>query len=546
MIKIKSYILAHKIISTILLVIIIFIGYWIYGKITSTTGETRYVLSAVTKGTIVSSVTGSGQVSALNQIDLKPTVSGNITYIGAQPGDKVTAGKLLFSIDDTTAQKAVRDAKIGLQDANLSLQKLQIQNSTANTDANLTKAYSDGFNTVSSTFLDLPSTITEIQNMLAQGNLSDNAARNSGNTATNYRNIAETAYYAAQTAYDKNKNDFDPLDYNSKQSDLDAIISETYDTAQLLATAIKDLNDYVNYLSQDTGRPADFTSDQTTLSGYTNTINGHVSALLTAETNIKSEKDSLPSNNIDMQSSQISVDQKQNALTDAEQTLSDYYIRAPFDGTIASVPVQKGDSAGSGTVLGTIITAQQVATIPLNEIDIAKIQLGQKVTLTFDAVPDLSISGKVIQIDSIGTVSQGVVDYNVKISFDTSDARVKPGMSANAAIITNVAQDVLMVPSGAVKTSGGSSYVQMFNAALPAPVSGVQGSPSGTPPINQNVEIGISDGTSTEIISGLKEGDEVVTRTITSTTTATATAPSILGGAGGGGRVGGGAVRIGG
>jgi len=60
------------------------------------------------------------------------------------------------------------------------------------------------------------------------------------------------------------------------------------------------------------------------------------------------------------------------------------------------------------------------------------------------------------------------------------------------------------------------------------------------------VEIGISDGTSTEIISGLKEGDEVVTRTITSTTTATATAPSILGGAGGGGRVGGGAVRIGG
>ena len=542
--KIKLYIFAHKIISTVLLIIIILVGYWSYQKITSTTGETRYVLSAVTKGTIVSAVTGSGQVSALNQIDVKPNVSGAVTYIGVKPGSKVGQGQTLFIIDETTAQKAVRDAKINLQNANLSLQKLQIQNSNANTDANLTKAYSDGFNTVSSTFLDLPSTITGIENMLAQNNLSDNVARNSGNTAVNYRNTAMTAYYATKTAYDKNKNDFSALDYNSKQSDLDALISETYDTTQLLSSAIKDINDYVNYLVQDTGRPADFTSVQGTLSTYTNTINGHISVLLSAETNIKSNKDSLPSNNIDMQSALITVDQKQNALADAELALSDYSVRAPFAGTMASIPVQKGDNASSGTILGTIITTQQVATISLNEIDIAKIQLGQKVTLTFDAVPDLTITGKVAQIDSIGTISQGVVNYNVKISFDTNDARIKPGMSANSAIITNVVQDVLTVPSSAIKTINGANYVQMFDTALPAPFSGVQGSPSLIPPRNQTVEIGISNGTSTEIISGLKEGDEIVTKTTTSTT-ATTTAPSILGNPGGGNR-GGGAMRIGG
>lgn len=542
--KIKLYILAHKIISTVLLIIIILVGYWGYGKITSTTGETRYVLSAVIKGTIVSAVTGSGQVSALNQIDVKPNVSGAVTYVGVKPGSKVGQGQTLFTIDSTTAEKAVRDAKINLQNANLSLQKLQIQNSNANTDANLTKAYSDGFNTVSATFLDLPSTLNGINNMLAQNNLSDNAARNSGNTALNYRNIAETAYYSAQTAYDKNKNDFSTLDYNSKQSDLDTLISETYDTTKLLSSAIKNLNDYVNYLAEDTGQSANFTSYQNTLSGYTNTINGHSSALLSTEANIQSYKDSLPSNNIDMQSALITVDQKQNALADAELALSDYSVRAPFDGTMASVPVQKGDNASSGTILGTIITTQQVATISLNEIDIAKIQLGQKVTLTFDAVPDLTITGKVAQIDSIGTVSQGVVNYNVKISFDTNDARIKPGMSASSAIITNVAQDILMVPSGAIKTGGGANYVQMFDTILPAPLSGVQGSPSLIPPRNQTVEIGISNGTSTEIISGLKEGDEIVTKTITSTTATTATTPSLLGNPGGG--RGGGALRIGG
>jgi RND family efflux transporter MFP subunit len=225
--------------------------------------------------------------------------------------------------------------------------------------------------------------------------------------------------------------------------------------------------------------------------------------------------------------------------------LADYSVRAPFDGTMASVPIQKGDNTSSGTILGTIITTQQVATISLNEIDIAKIQLGQKVTLTFDAVPDLTITGKVAQIDSLGTVSQGVVNYNVKISFDTNDTRIKPGMSVNAAIITNVAQDVLTVPNSAIKTGGGVSYVQMFDTILPVPIAGVQGSPSTIPPRNQTVEVGISNGTSTEIISGLKEGDKIVTKTTITSTATTTTVPSILGNPGGGNR-GGGALRIGG
>ncbi len=531
--KIKTYIIAHKIISIIILIIIIFVGNLIYGKITSTTGETRYILSAVTKGSIISSVTGSGQVSASSQIDIKPKVSGTITYLNINPGDAVMAGKLLLSIDNTDAQKTVRDAEIGLQTANLSLQKLQIQNSNENVDATLTKAYSDGFNTVSSTFLDLPSTITGLENLLNQQNLSENAARNSGNSAQDYRNTAENAFYAVQDAYNKNKITFNTSNYSSKPNNLDTLISETYNTTKLLAEAIKSLNDFVNYLAQDTGRPSDFTSYQTTLSGYTNTTSGHITSLFSAQTSIKSYKDSIPNNSIDLQSAQISVTQKENTLADAKKTLSDYYIRAPFDGVIASMPLLKGDTVNSGTIVATIISTQQIATIPLNEVEISQVQLGQKVTLTFDAVLNLTITGKVSQIDSIGTVSQGVVNYNVKITFDTNDPRIKPGMTANAAIITNIVQDVLMVPNSAIKSSNGASYVEIFTTPLPDPVAGVQGSPSTTLPIQQDVTVGISNDTSTEIISGLKEGDKIVTKTITGTTTKT-TAPSILNAASGG------------
>lgn len=543
--KIKVYATTHKITSTVLVIIIILIGYWVYNNITSTTGETRYVLGAVTKGTIVSSVTGSGQVSAVNQIDIKPNVSGTITYVGIQPGDKVSSGELLFSIDDTTAQKAVRDAKINLQSANYSLQKLQIQNSSENVSTDSTKTYSSAFGAISDAFLDMPSTITGIENLLNSNDLSDSAARSAGTTAVMYLNNATTAYYSAKNALEKNKIDFGPLSSSSSPADIEAMVNETYNTANLLADAIKNINVYVNYLAGESNTPSTFTSFQSTLTQYTNTINADTSSLLTAETNINSYKDSLPNNNLDLQGAQISVTQKQNALTDAEQNLSDYYIRAPFDGVMASTPVQKGESVSSGTTLGTIITARQMGTISLNEVDIAKIQLGQKTTLTFDAIPDLTITGKVTQIDSIGTVSQGVVNYNVQITFDTNDARVKPGMTVNAAIIMNVQQDVLTVPNSAIKNQGGTTYVEMFSTPLPAQLSGVQGSPSATPPTQQVVVIGASDDTNTEIVSGLKEGDEVVIKTILPSTTAASSAPSILnaatgrtgGAAGGAGRV---------
>lgn len=150
-----------------------------------------------------------------------------------------------------------------------------------------------------------------------------------------------------------------------------------------------------------------------------------------------------------------------------------------------------------------------MAEISLNEVDVAKVKVGQKVTLTFDAISDLTIAGDVSEIDTIGTVTQGVVYYNVEIVFNTQDSRVKPGMSVSSAIITDMKQDVLLVPNSAVKSdNSGQQYVQMLQNNVP---------------VNQTVETGFSNDTMTEITSGLKEGDKVVTQTITASTATTAT-----------------------
>jgi multidrug efflux pump subunit AcrA (membrane-fusion protein) len=188
-----------------------------------------------------------------------------------------------------------------------------------------------------------------------------------------------------------------------------------------------------------------------------------------------------------------------------------------------------------------MITNQHLASITLNELDATKIVIGQKATLTYDALPDLSIAGQVSEVDAIGTVSQGVASYNIKIAQLTQDDRIKPGMSVTASIITNVASDVLILPSSAVKTQGTQKYVETLPNAVTSATSGT--STSSSTPINVPVTVGATNDTQSEITSGLNEGDSVVSRTISSTTT-TSTGTTTGTGAAAGARGGGGGVRV--
>ena len=542
--KIKIFITTHKTVSIILLLVVLLGGYWGYGKLTSTTGETRYVTAKVETGTIISTVTGSGQVSATNQVDIKPKVSGQIVYLPIVNGQKVSRGTLIAQIDITDANKAIRDAQASLESTQIALEKLKIQDSTDNLNSSTAKAYDDGFNDVSNTFLDLPSIMTGLENMFfkAAPEISQQwyiswyegkVSQQDHDKAVQYEQILSDSYKKALDAYNDNFDYFKSASRNSDPTTIETLISKTYDTTKLIADAIKNGNNYIDFVNNSMQNnnfniPAIIATHRASLNNFTSQANSHLQDLLTATTNIKNDKDATPNANLDLQSSELSVTLKQNALQDAKDALTDYYVRAPFDGTIATVSVNKSDNVSSGTSVATLITKQQLAEITLNEVDVAKIKIGQKATLSFDAIPDLSIAGVVAEIDSVGTVSQGVVNYTVKISFGTQDDRVKPGMSVSASIITNMKQNVLLVANSAVKTQGGSTYVETFDKALATPATGVQGSPSLTLPNETTVVTGLSNDTQTEIVSGLKEGDVVVTKTITGTVATTTTAPSIL------------------
>jgi multidrug efflux pump subunit AcrA (membrane-fusion protein) len=158
------------------------------------------------------------------------------------------------------------------------------------------------------------------------------------------------------------------------------------------------------------------------------------------------------------------------------------------------------------------------ATVSLTEVDVTKVESGQKVSLTLDAFLDATLTGEVLAINTSGTVSSGVTSYSATILIDKTTLNIYTNMAANAKIITSTKDNVLMVPSSAVQTTNGTKSVRIL----------VNGKLQSIP-----VEVGSSNDTQAEIISGLNEGDAIVTTVISATKSTTTTTVSPFGNIGG-------------
>ncbi|MEI6288395.1 MAG: efflux RND transporter periplasmic adaptor subunit [bacterium] len=592
----------HKALSAIVVIVLIIIAFFIYKNMASSATQTTYYLEAVAKDSIVSTVSGAGQVSASSQVDIKPSVSGDLTKIFVTNNQEVKSGDLLIQLDNTDALKSVRDAQANLANAQLNLAKLKrgvlpeqldsykLQLGSANTSltnaqnnlpivtakaqTDLQNLYDNSKNIIFDAYNKSNDSINRGLDGIMSNNGNSNAELSFLSADSQASTNASSEYLSALSAL-KNLKDI----YNNYPTDQSGIDTAMLNSAKELNTVVQffnSLRDALN-LSIVTG-----SQTQDTLNGYKSSVssmltsaNSSLTAITTQQKSIASQKitnsnnittaqnqitsaqnslaqaqnnydlQTAPPDSITLQSQQISVSQAASSLANAQSKLADYSIKAPFDGIVTNLVSASGYSASNNTILASVITKQQIANITLNEIDAAKVKVGQKASLSFSAITDLEITGKVVQMDTIGTTAQGVVSYGAKIALDTQDERIKPGMSVSVSIITDSRINVLVVPSSAVKTSNGASYVQMLDNPVSADQA-TQGVVYAGTPKRQTVVIGLSDDTYTEIISGLNEGDQIITKTTTATkTTTSATAPSILQSVGGNraGGATGGAVR---
>ncbi|HBU07296.1 MAG TPA: hypothetical protein DEB09_04400 [Candidatus Magasanikbacteria bacterium] len=605
MLKILQRLLKHKFYLAIAIVILVGGGYWGWQKFFTTANTVSYKTAKVEKGTLINSISGTGQVAADNQVDIKSKTAGTVVVFNIKNSQEVREGDLLAQVDSRDAILSVNQAKTNLDLAELSLKELitppsqttivqaenslkkakedlaskkldqqishdQTLESKKKAEDNLNKAYEDAYNTITNAFLDLPDVFSGVYNILYDNSLSNSEPSLNSDDSNGYDllnsflldnsserdrfesmlNNNKDSYTTTKKSFDDNFTIYKNSNRYSGKDLIENLLSQTIETVRKTADVVKDesnlLDFWVDYrTTQELSVWSGVTTFQSNLNSYTAKVNSHLSSLLSAQRTIQDDKESILNttrslqqmelNNplsivqaersineqelklvdlkigateLDIENQRLAVEQKKNDLLSAQQSLADRSIRAPFAGVIVSTAISRGDEISANTTVCSLITKQKIATITLNEIDIAKVKVGQKVNLTFDAVEDLIITGEVAEVDTLGTVSQGVVSYSVKIAFDVQDDRIKPGMSVSASIIIDSKPDVLMAPTSAVKTQAGASYVEIL----------VNNAPE-----KKDIQVGSSNDTMTEIVSGLNEGEEIIIQTINASVNSTVT-----------------------
>jgi HlyD family secretion protein len=204
---------------------------------------------------------------------------------------------------------------------------------------------------------------------------------------------------------------------------------------------------------------------------------------------------------------QAQVSQAQAELAQKEQEYRNSTIVSPIDGVVLSRDVEVGDAVSSILVLGssaTLVmtlgdTRQVYVKGKVDESDIGKVYLGQAARIKVESYKDRTFYGKVTKISPMGVEKDNVTTFEVRVSIDNSTGELKSQMTANAEIIQDEHKGVLIIPEGAL------IYDKDRKASVEVPDPGAKGGKR-----KVAVTVGISNGSKTELLSGLNESQQVI------------------------------------
>jgi len=409
------------------IIVVVLGGYFLYSKSFGAKNQVQYITSTAEKGTLVSSVSASGNIIIDQSATVSPTISGTVTGLSVKVGDSVKEGDFLFKIENDQLGVSVAKSLASYKSAKNALKSAQLQRKQAVADLNDAK---DKNKTTSQT----PSQST------------------SQNTGTDHNNTGATGTTTQpSTAQNPSTDD-----------------SVSAGQVKVLEEKVKLADSSINVAEENLNAALADYNNQKSIAGE-RSVAAPISGIIN-EVNIKNGDDlgNLSSSNSSSMSSSSSTS---NNASGTNQ---------------------------SPIIIGDLETLK--AQVQVNEVDIPKVKAGQKATLKFDALENLSVTGKVEKIDALGTNTQGVVTYNVTIELTELDAKIKPGMSVSASIITKVNQDTITIPNSALKSDDNNGYYAQILV--------------GQTPQNRQLEIGAANNKETEILSGIDEGDKVITQTI--------------------------------
>lgn len=211
-----------------------------------------------------------------------------------------------------------------------------------------------------------------------------------------------------------------------------------------------------------------------------------------------------------------SVAAQKESVTRAQTNLSYATITSPIDGIVLSKEVEEGQTVASSFSTPTLFKIAKDLTdmrviADVDEADIGNVKAGQRVEFTVDAFPDDVFEGNVTQVRQEATTESNVVTYEVVISAPNADLKLKPGLTANVTIYTSEKKGVLCVPSKALRFTPNQTMLQADEQIKDVEAAHKVWLKDGNTFRAVAVETGITNGTLTEILSGLKDGQKVIT-----------------------------------
>lgn len=500
-------------------------------------------LYTVARRTVTATITGSGNLEPQAQANVSFKVAGTLTAIDVFVGDHVSAGQTLAQIDSSAEQNALAQAQANLATAEANLQSAQTpltqDQITQLQDAVATaqQSYNDTVTQVNATNTLDANQVTADQNQLAidQQSLTFNATYQNDLVKLN---TDQATLQAALTTF----ND-DATCKGVAYASYSAQCLSEFNAVAAAQTAVNSDQQAVNTLAAavnaDTSKlNADTAKQQADKTSGQHNINQAAASLTSAQDQLKTQTEAKPNQ---IASAQAQLQSAQAAVQTAQQDLAATTLVAPMagdvdsingvvgetespgggltpeaPGTAAPLPSSGGGSGSSAFMVISNASAMQVV-IPFAETDASRIAFNQDAQVTFDAVPNLTISGHVIAVATAPTISSGVVNYYATVTLNQVSAALKDGMTANATVTVSKVAGALSVPNLAVSHSAGQAFVLVY---------------AGGQQVQTPINTGVVGDSYTEVTGGLNDGEQIVLPTVR---VASGTGSTRGGGLGGGG-----------
>jgi len=456
----------------------------------------------VTRGDLTQTVTSTGHVEAYQSRNYSLQASGEV-LLAMEKGQSFSKGDILFEVENQRTQLTIEQAKenLAISESSLSQAKISYQQALDNNHIAVQLASENKLLAQQSTENALVA-VRDAQKLADKANAYSKTALDSAQHAVttaqvtveaSQQAVADASNILQEAKDDPSYNDTQIAQYesnlNTAQSNLDSAQAQMQaaqlqaESAQASYEQSKAQSSSQVHSAEGAWQQAQINQSITYWSTLGETQNAQKQIMLAAEAINQAE--------VQLNLAKINVEM-------ASLDLDKNKVVAPFDGIVLSSPFSEGELASPGITVISIISKDFIITSNIDETDIGRLSIGQKVSYTLDAYYGREYTGRIIEVSPIPENIGGIVAYQIKIRPDQSEDLLY-GLSANLTISTSQATDVLLAPVGAVYEENGKQYVDLKK---------------GEDIIKTEVSTGAFNYEYIEIISGLQEGGTIVTSRI--------------------------------